>query len=87
MTIEMEALADKICKEELGQEPNETNLAFRKTLVHGMVRWDTESKVKNLSSNPVLSEIPFASPDDCKEHEFPNYVRCLKCGTKGKWNF
>lgn len=31
----MEALADKICKEELGQEPNESNLAFRKTLVRG----------------------------------------------------
>lgn len=55
MTIEMEALADKICREELKQEPNDENLAFRKTLVHGMVRWDEESKVKNLSSNPVVS--------------------------------
>ena len=64
----MEALADKICKEELGQEPSNENLAFRKTLVHGMVRWDTESKVKNLSSNPVLEDSSF----------------CVVCGKKYK---
>lgn len=55
MTIEMEALADKICREELKQEPSDANLAFRKTLVHGMIRWNEEGKVKNLSSNPVVS--------------------------------
>ena len=55
LQLTMEALADKICKEELKQEPSDENLAFRKTLVHGMVRWDEESKVENLSSNPVLT--------------------------------
>lgn len=37
-----EYLADKICREELGQEPDDSNLNFRKTLVHGMVKWQEE---------------------------------------------
>ena len=39
-TKEMEALADKVCREELGQEPDNENMAFRKAMVHGMVKWD-----------------------------------------------
>ena len=81
MTIEMEALADKICKEELGQEPNETNLAFRKTLVHGMGRWDTESKVKNLYSNPVLSDSFLCKCEHLPEDRsyYSNSSWCNKC--------
>lgn len=37
---EMELLANKICREELNQEPDESNLSFRKAMVHGMVKWD-----------------------------------------------
>jgi len=39
-TKEMEALADKVCMEELGQEPDNENMAFRKAMVHSMVKWD-----------------------------------------------
>lgn len=76
----MEALADKICKEELGQEPNENNLAFRKTLVHGMVRWDEESKVKNLSSNPVLADSKtILHRCSCEEGNPVEVKICLNC--------
>jgi len=80
MTKEMEALADRICKEELGQEPNETNLAFRKTLVHGMVRWDEEIKAKNLSSNTVVCTCMALHRSDecyklgCKVHRNKNML-------------
>lgn len=53
----MEALADKICKEELNQEPNENNLTFRKTLVHGMVRWQEETEVKKLNKSVVIKSV------------------------------
>jgi hypothetical protein len=36
---EMENLADHICSTELNQKPSNENLAFRKTLVHGMRSW------------------------------------------------
>ena len=83
----MEALADKICKEELGQEPNETNLAFRKTLVHGMVRWNEESKVKNLSSKPLLADsLPCEHMySRSMNQEYPR--KCVKCGEPEKANF
>lgn len=75
----MEQLADKICQEELGQEPSENNLAFRKTLVHGMVRWEQETKVKNFFNTPVMRS-------GCV-HSYKaiylgmGYVRqCTKCG-------
>ena len=95
MTKEMEALADKICKEELGQEPSDENIAFRKILVHGMVRWDEESKVKNLSSNPVLTVTKGFTKKNKKEkpevqvcqHEWIDVdsgynMDCRKCGKK-----
>lgn len=72
----MEALADKICREELKQEPSDENLAFRKTLVHGMVRWDEESKVKNISSSPVLADsMPLRTCSDCGT-KFKSHGRC-----------
>ena len=79
MTKEMEALADKICKEELGQEPNENNLTFRKTLVHGMVRWDEQSKVKKFHKPLVIG----SGCPNCKSANvtaFKKFRTCEDCG-------
>lgn len=56
MKTEMEALADKICLEELRQEPSIENLAFRKTLVHGMIRWEEEKQLKDIYEQISKSE-------------------------------
>jgi hypothetical protein len=67
---EMESLANKICKAEAGQEPNETNLAFRKTLVHGMNMWN-----QHIGSNLWTS--PCICPNDEKTGET---LCCNHCG-------
>jgi hypothetical protein len=56
---EMELLANKICKEELGQEPNESNLSF-KTMAHGMNKWEEyRSQCDELPSDEQCDEIAF----------------------------
>ncbi len=61
---EMELLADKVCKEELGQEPSESNLSFRKVMVHGMNKWE--------EYRSQASELPSDEEIDAAAIEFVN---------------
>ncbi len=62
---EMESLADHICATELNQQPSNENLAFRKTLVHGMSCWYKHS----------YSELPPPEENMVGEEELVNMAR------------